>query len=305
MRIGLGLPHYGALATVDSLVEVSQAAEAMGYDSLWTGDRLFIPVEPSDPYPSGDGVTPPQFGTYLDPLTALTFAAAHTERVRLGTSTLNALWYPPVILARTLTTLDILSKGRVDAGFGIGWMRDEYTAVNVPWTGKAARLDETLDLLEQIWTSEVVQHDGPLFRVVPTPIEPKPVQRPRPPILLPGFSPQAIRRVGRRADGWLGVGAPLPALSYLWDSVLREAEAAGRDRGDIRFIVRINPHLRDEKADAEQVPDQCTMAQLVDYTRSLVDLDVDEVFIDLGQTATTSAEVLDHAGAFIDGVRAG
>jgi alkanesulfonate monooxygenase SsuD/methylene tetrahydromethanopterin reductase-like flavin-dependent oxidoreductase (luciferase family) len=82
MRFGLGLPHYGALATVDSLVEVSRAAEQMGYDSLWTGDRLFIPVQPSDPYPSRGGLIPPQFGTYLDPLTALTFAAAHTERVR-------------------------------------------------------------------------------------------------------------------------------------------------------------------------------------------------------------------------------
>ena len=305
MRIGLGLPHYGDLATVDTLVEVSKAAEAMGYDSLWTGDRLFIPVEPSDPYPSGGGVIPPQFGTFLDPLTALTFAAAHTERVRLGTSTLNATWYPPVILARTLTTLDILSRGRLDAGFGIGWLRDEYTAVNVPWTGKGARLEETLDLLEKIWTSELVEHDGPLFTVVPTPIEPKPVQRPHPPILLPGFSPAAIRRVGRRADGWLGVGAPLAALQYLWGNVRREAEEAGRNPADIRCIVRINPHLTDEKAGLEQVPDRGTLAQQVDYARSLVEVGADEVFIDFGQTTTTSAELLDLAGAFIEGVRAG
>lgn len=305
MRIGLGLPHYGALATADALVEVSRAAEAMGYDSLWTGDRLFVPVHPSDPYPDPSGIIPPEFGTYMDPLTALTFAAAHTERVRLGMSTLNVLWYPPVVLARTLTTLDILSRGRVDAGFGIGWMRDEYTAVNVPFEGRGARLDETLDLLDRIWTSELVEHDGPLFTVVPTPIEPKPVQRPRPPILLPGFTPRAMRRVGRRADGWLAIGAPLPALTYLWSTIRREAEDAGRDPAAIRFIVRINPKLTAEKADAEKVPAEGTMAQLVDYARSLVEVGADEVFVDLGQTTTTAAEVLDHAGAFIEGVRAG
>jgi probable F420-dependent oxidoreductase len=305
MRIGLGLPHYGSLATVDALVEVSRAAEAMGYDSLWTGDRLFVPVRPSNPYPNAGGVIPPQFATFLDPLAALTFAAAHTERVRLGMSTLNVLWYPPVVLARTLTTLDILSRGRVDAGFGIGWMRDEYTAVNVPWERRGARLDETLDLLEKIWTSELVHHDGPLFTVVPTPIEPKPVQRPRPPILLPGFTRQAMRRVARRADGWLAVGAPPSVLGYHWSTIRREAEDAGRDPAEIRFIVRMNPHLADEKAEAEKVPSKGTMDQVIAYARSLVEVGADEVFIDLGQTARSAAEVLDRAGAFYDGVRAG
>jgi alkanesulfonate monooxygenase SsuD/methylene tetrahydromethanopterin reductase-like flavin-dependent oxidoreductase (luciferase family) len=114
-----------------------------------------------------------------------------------------------------------------------------------------------------------------------------------------------MRRVARRADGWLAVGAPPSVLGYLWSTIRREAEDAGRDPAEIRFIVRMNPHLTDEKAEAEKVPSKGTMDQVIAYARSLVEVGADEVFIDLGQTARSAAEVLDRAGAFYDGVRAG
>ncbi|MBC6463302.1 TIGR03619 family F420-dependent LLM class oxidoreductase [Actinomadura sp. HBU206391] len=306
MRIGLAVPQYGAFTTnPDDIVEVSRGAEAMGFDSLWAGDRILAPLEPRDRYPGRDGVLPPEYAAFLDPLGVLTLSAAVTERVRLGTSTLNALWYAPVILARALTTLDVISRGRLDVGFGLGWSRDEYGAVNVPWEGRGGRLDETLDVLEKIWSDEVVEHDGARFSIPPTTIRPKPVQRPRPPILLAGFTPAALDRVGRRADGWLGVGMPLTYLTVLWESILKAADAGGRDRSELRLVQRLNPLLAEEKAEPDRLPTTGTLGQFIDYARSAAGAGVDELFIDLQQTTTTTGELLDIAGAFIEGVRAG
>jgi probable F420-dependent oxidoreductase len=303
MRIGLGLPHYGTFAEPEAIVQVARAAEEMGYDSLWTGDRILSPVEPSDPYPSGDGVMPHQFATYLDPLGALTFAAAATERIRLGTSTLNALWHSPVLLARSLTTLDVLSGGRLEAGFGLGWLRDEFTAAGVPWHERGARFDETLDVLEKIWAGDVVAHEGRFFSVPRSTILPKPVQRPRPPILLGAFTPPGLRRVGRRADGWLAAGMPLPHLTGLWRTVLRHAADAGRDPSALRMVLRVNAHLSEEPADPAKVPAAGTLAQVAGYARAAAEAGVHELFVDLGLTTTTAAQVVDVAGRFVESVR--
>ncbi|MEU4338644.1 TIGR03619 family F420-dependent LLM class oxidoreductase [Micromonospora lupini] len=298
MRIGISLPHYGAFATKEAVVEVSRAAEAMGYDSLWTGDRILAPLNPSDGYGGVPGAPmPSSFKTYFDPLTALTFAAAHTQRMRLGMSALGALWYPPVLLARTLTTLDILSGGRVDAGFGIAWMRDEYTAVNVPWKDRGGRLDETIDVLKTIWTQEIVEHHGRYFDIVPTTIEPKPLQRPHPPILLAAFAPPALERVARHADGWLPVQMPMPNLAYLWNTLKAEWDKAGREPATLRAPLRINVEPND-------APD-ATVKQTADYAREVFELGIDEVFIDLGQACTTLPQLLDIAGRFITVVHSG
>lgn len=303
MRIGLGLPHYGTFARPEPLAEVARAAEAMGYASLWTGDRILVPVDPSTPYPSGDGTIPPQHATYLDPLGALTFAAAATERIRLGTSTLGALWQPPVMLARALTTLDVLSHGRLDAGLGLGWLRDEFTTAGVPWHERGPRLDETLDVLEKIWANDVVEHHGRFFSIPRSTILPKPAQRPRPPILLGAFAPAGLRRVARRADGWLAPGMPLHHLNRLWQTVLRHAEDTGRDPAALRIVVRVNANLSTRPADPDAPPGTGTLNQVIDYTRAAADAGIHELFLDLGLTTTTTAQVLDIAGSFIESAR--
>ncbi|PRY33468.1 TIGR03619 family F420-dependent LLM class oxidoreductase [Pseudosporangium ferrugineum] len=302
MRIGLNLPHYGSLTSPEAVSGVSRAAEDLGFDSLWTGDRILAPLRPTDRYPGGDGVMPAEMVTYLDPLTALAFAAAGTSRIRLGTSTLNAPWYPPVLLARTLTTLDVLSRGRLDVGLGLGWQRDEYAAVGVPWSERGARLDETLDVLEKIWGQEVVAHEGAAFRVAESRILPKPAQRPRPPILLAGLTPRAMSRIARRADGWLAVGLPLPYLRALRQQARTEAEAAGRDPGALRVVQRLNPRLSGSPADPARVPATGTLRQIADYAKAAA---ADEVFVDLSLTVSSEAEMLDVAGTFLELMRAG
>ncbi|MFB7166174.1 TIGR03619 family F420-dependent LLM class oxidoreductase, partial [Streptomyces sp. NPDC056242] len=269
------------------------------------GDRVLAPRSPSRPYPSQDGVMPRIYENHMDPLTSLAFAAAHTSRVRLGTSTLNGLWHPPLMLARSLTTLDVLSRGRLDVGFGLGWMPDEYAAVGVPWEGRGARLDETLDILETYWAEDEFAHRGPLFTVPETVVGLKPEQRPGPPVLLAAFSPAGLRRVARRASGWLPVAMPLPHLMGMWKTIAEEAESADRDPGGLRMALRVNPALTDIETEADQFPRSGTLGQYIDYARAAAEAGVHELFIDLGQSPASLDERLDMAGRFIAGVRRG
>ncbi|MFE6871255.1 TIGR03619 family F420-dependent LLM class oxidoreductase [Kitasatospora sp. NPDC057692] len=299
MPIGLALPQYGAFADPALTARVAAEAEAIGYDHLWTADRILVPNDPRSRYPGGDGTFPAEFRTFLDPLTLLTVAAGATGRVRLGTSTLNALWQPPALLARTLTTIDRLSGGRLDVGIGLGWSRDEYQAVGVPWEGKAARLEETLDVLEAFWAGgEDVRHTGALWTVPPSTVLALPVQRPRPPVLLGGVSPAALERAGRRSDGWLGVALPLPALSGIRDQLHRAARAAGRDPLALRLILRVNPVITATPAPAEQVPQRGTIGQLADYFTGTMRRWGAEPLLDLHRTARSADEYLALAREF-------
>ncbi|MGC0415462.1 TIGR03619 family F420-dependent LLM class oxidoreductase [Embleya sp. AB8] len=303
MRIGFAVPQFGAFADPDLVLDISRALEDLGYDSLWVGDRILGPIRPSDPYPGRDGVMPEQFVTHLDPLLTLTLAATATERVRLGSSTLNALWQPPVLLARTLTTLDLLSHGRLDVGIGLGWLRDEYTAVGVPWEDRGGRLEETLDVLEAVWGSDPVAHQGRYWTIPPSRIGRKPVQRPRPPLLLGGFSPAALERVGRRADGWLAGAMPLPYLTGLWGLATKAAQEAGRDPGQLRLVVRVNPTVTASRTDPAHAHQRGTVGQICDYLRSTEAAGADEVFVDAQLTTSSPAEFLDLAEEFITTLR--
>ncbi|MFF0431613.1 TIGR03619 family F420-dependent LLM class oxidoreductase [Streptomyces sp. NPDC004327] len=304
MKLGLALPTFGPDANPEGLLRVCHSAEDLGYDSLWTGDRVLAPLVPGARYPSADGKMPRAYENHMDPLVALTFAASHTTRVHLGTSTLNGLWQPPLMLARSLTTLDLLSQGRLVVGLGLGWMPDEYTAVSVPWQGRGARLDETLEVLEKYWVNDVFSHEGPLFTIPETVVGLKPCRRPGPPVLLAAFSARGLRRIGSRYDGWLPVALPLPRLLGMWDVVLTAAGEAGRDPSALRMALRVNPELTDTKTDPEQMPRAGTLDQYIDYARAAAEAGVHELFVDFGQTATL-AERDDLAGRFLEGVRRG
>ncbi|MFF7439305.1 TIGR03619 family F420-dependent LLM class oxidoreductase [Streptomyces sp. NPDC008122] len=243
MDTGIALPQYGTHARADLIAAFARDAEEAGFDSLWVGDRALTPVDPGDLYPghTPENPYPHQYKTFLDPLTVLTVAAAATGRARLGTSTLNGPWYPPVLLARSLTSLDQVSGGRLDAGLGIGWLRDEYTAVGADFRRRGALLDELLDVLHGIWTEERFGHEGPHWTIPVSYVGLRPVQPGGPPVYLGGFSPAALRRVGRRAAGWVGTVLPPAVAGHLWDEARRAAEEAGRDPGALRREIRYNP----------------------------------------------------------------
>ncbi|MFF4218775.1 TIGR03619 family F420-dependent LLM class oxidoreductase [Streptomyces nondiastaticus] len=293
MKIGIALPQYGGHARAELVAGFARDAEAAGFDSLWVGDRALTPVAPSDLYPghTPDNPYPPGFKTFLDPLTVLTVAASATSRVRLGTSTLNAPWYPPLLLARTLTSLDQVSNGRLDAGLGIGWMRDEYTAVNADFSKRGARLDEILDILHGIWAEETFGHEGPHWTIPRSYVGLHPVQRPGPPVLLGGFTQAAMRRVGRRADGWVGITLPPETRAALWETARRAAEEAGRDPDVLQQHIRHNP-----------APD-ASCEDIAAVLAGVRDFGADSCFIDLQQSVPTPDRALELGIKVLDCVR--
>ncbi|GAA3067421.1 TIGR03619 family F420-dependent LLM class oxidoreductase [Streptosporangium carneum] len=293
VRLGLAVPQYGRFADARALVTVAGQAESRGFDSLWVGDRLLTPLAPKERYPGGDGTIPPAHRTFLDPFAVLSTAAAVTSRIRLGTSTLNANWYPPVLLARSLATIDQLSSGRLEVGLGLGWSSDEYAAAGVPWEGRGARFEATLDTLEAIWRDDPVSVADPRWNIAPSHILPKPAQLPRPPLHLGGFSPAALSRIGRRADGWLAAAMPVGILTDMWDTVKQTAERHGRDPRQVRVIVRFNPLVADSPSEA--VPGSGTVEQIAEHMRAVADTGVHEIFLDLQHTARDPEHLLDLA----------
>ncbi|GAA0274661.1 TIGR03619 family F420-dependent LLM class oxidoreductase [Streptomyces polychromogenes] len=296
MRFGFSVPQFGPFADPGRAASMCTALEALGCHSLWVADRLLAPLTPPEGYAGGR--MPDRYGTHLDPLLALGVAAAATERVRLGSSTLNALWQPPLVLARALTTLDLISGGRLDVGLGLGWMREEYEATAVPWRGRGARMEETLDVLEAVWRPGPVVHTGPLWTIPPSTVLPRPVQSPRPPLLLGGFTPFALERVGRRADGWLAASMPLPYFDALWAVARDAAERAGRDPAALRRVFRVNAHVTTAEADPAETHQRGTVRQICDHLRTMCRADTDEVLVDLQLTTDSPEEFLDLAGRF-------
>ncbi len=297
MRIGLSIPQIGSLADPDTITSVARAAEAAGYDSLWVMDRLLAPLEPRSSYPgTPDGDLPPEHRLVLDPLAVLGMASAVTEHMRLGTNVLVAPWYPPILLARSLTTLDRLSRGRLVVGFGLGWSEDEYEAAGVPMRELGTRLDEILDVLEGIWADEVVAHDGRFTRIAPSTVEPKPVQRPRPLLHLAAFTPRGLDRIARRADGWLPVGLPHDVLSMMWSDLRDRAAAYGRDPDALELIVRANVRRTDRPIEGSDRPVFCgSTDQIAADIEASERLGADEVVLDLHYSTSSGAELLEMA----------
>ncbi|WAZ26844.1 LLM class flavin-dependent oxidoreductase [Streptomyces cinnabarinus] len=175
----------------------------------------------------------------------------------------------------------------------------------MPWKGRGAQLDETLDVLKKYWADDVFAHEGPLFTVPETVVGLKPSQRPGAPVLLAAFAPGGLRRIGRRLDGWLPVAMPLPHLLGMWVVICKEAVEAERDPAGLHMALRVNPELTDIRTDAELMPRAGTLGQYIDYARTAAEAGVHELFMDFGQTPATLAERVDLAGRFIEGVRRG
>jgi probable F420-dependent oxidoreductase len=251
MRLGFALPMFGPLAGPEALVRSAQRAEALGYHSAWVADRLLAPVAPRAPYPaSADGSLPEYFKRSMDPVETLTFAAAHTRRITLGTSVLNMPFYNPVVLARRLATLDVLSGGRLRVGLGQAWSPEELEAVGADPMARAERADEFIRVLKTMWGPDPVECQGKHFRVARSIVGLKPVQTPHPPIYLAGYVAPALRRAAAVADGWLPSGLPLQALDQMAIRFRTFAREAGRDPARLEIVylngVVISDHALDE-----------------------------------------------------------
>lgn len=278
MRLGFFLPHIGSWAGPDALSRVATRAEELGLDGLWVTERSLLATEPLTPYPLGP--LPDVYKRVLDPLDALSFVAAQTSRIGLGTAVLNLPWYSPVLLSRRLATIDVLSNGRLRFGAGQGWSQDEYIAAGIPWEKRSKRFEEALQVLTAIWTTDPVQFEGEFFTVPRSFIGPKPVQKPRPPIYLGAFSPSAAARAARYADGWLAVAYPLPDIAAMFSTVQAAAEAGGRDPGELELIVRANVQLTEQPLGDERMAFTGSAEQVASDFSAAHDIGASELIMD-------------------------
>jgi len=193
MRIGFGLPVSGSWASAENVLDVAQRAEGLGYQSLWTFQRLLAPSDHS---------LGPVYASVLDPVAVLGMAAAVTRRASLGVAILNLPFYSPALLGKQFASLDVLSQGRLLAGVGLGWLPGEFQASNVPFERRGARAEEYLRVLRAVWGPDPVSFEGDFYSVPASLALPKPVQDPLP-LLLGGEAPAALDRAGRLSDGWI------------------------------------------------------------------------------------------------------
>jgi probable F420-dependent oxidoreductase len=238
MRFGIHLPQFGRAAVAGAVEQGARLAEELGFDDVWVSDHLVVPEDQSYPSP------------YLyDPVVALTFAAASTSTIGLGTSVLVGPQYPsPLALANSLATLDNMSRGRLTVGIGIGWSAAEYEALHAPFDHRGARLDEIIDLFRTAWSEDPATHDGRYYPFTDIRVLPKPAHDV--PIWVGGRSEGALRRATTKADGFHGVGVkPEDA-----QAVVERLRAARPDDG---FTISLRVAWDAADTPADEIRAQC------------------------------------------------
>ena len=236
MRYGFYLPTRGPLGNPDDIAGIVQAGEALGYATIVIGDHIVFPVKVDSPYPyTVDGSFPGQ-GDSMEQLSLMSFVAGITTKLRLVTSVMILPYRNPLATAKILATIDVLSKGRLTVGVGVGWMREEFEALGAPdFDKRGAASDEYLEIFKKCWTEDPVSHDGEFYSFKELRCLPHPIQKPHPPIWIGGHSRPALRRAAKYGDGWQPVGAtsasPLPPAEFrgLLDRLKQLTEAEGRD----------------------------------------------------------------------------
>ena len=243
VRIGVALPNYGPLASTPVLARLARLAETGGADGIWVSDHLVAPVGSQSiyPYDRRPDPQPGQLGVieeFYECLVTLAFLAGQTERVRLGVSAYVVPYRNPILTAKQVATLDALSGGRVVLAVGVGWLREEFTALDVPFAGRGARTDDYLAVCRALWAGDTATYDGPCYRLPPVRTGPRPAQRPHPPIWVAGNSRAALSRAARYGDGWHGIDLDPAELGGHVARLHAACTAEGRDPGSVRVTLR-------------------------------------------------------------------
>ncbi|MEU8249302.1 TIGR03619 family F420-dependent LLM class oxidoreductase [Nonomuraea sp. NPDC048916] len=270
MRIGFAVPQSGAWATPDNMRRLATRAEELGYHELWTFQRVLYPVG----HEMG-----PTYRSVHDPVVTLSYLAGVTSTVRLGVAVINA-YVPPVLLAKQLASLQVVSGGRLTAGLGLGWVPEEFEATGVAFEHRGRRGEEFVEVLRKAWTDDVVEHHGEFYRIPPSYIDPKP--SPPPPILLGGTAEVALRRAGRLADGWVSSSREdLAGIAPRIAAVKEAATRAGRDPAALRFVCRGVTQVRPGGAGASRRPLTGSYEEIRADVAGLAAKGVTDVFHDL------------------------
>jgi probable F420-dependent oxidoreductase len=258
MNFGFAIPPRGSLATPENIGRLAQQGEAMGFGILAVTDHIIFPRNIQSSYPGGASgqyyAAGESQGEYLEPLALLSFLAGITSSAKLLTAVMVLPNRPPILTAKMLATIDVLSRGRVIVGCGVGWMREEFEVLrSPPFEKRGAICNEYIRAFRELWTQDNPTFDGEFCRFADIEFAPKPVQKPHPPIWTGGESPAAVRRAGRLADGWYpftqDVHVPLATPQQFAThaaQVKQHAQEAGRDPAGIDFAYSASWYNEDE-----------------------------------------------------------
>lgn len=239
MRFDLWMPTASPMTTPALLDAVARDAEARGIGTIWVGEHAVLFERYASRYPyAADGRIPAPSGTgLLEPLLTLSYLAARTTTVRLGTAMLLLPQRNPVYVAKEVSSLDWLSGGRVDLGIGVGWLKEEFDALNVPWERRGRRTDEYVEVLRALWCDATSEYHGETYDLPPCEMYPKPVQEPHPPLHIGGETAAAMRRVAALGQGWHTFNRTPARLAEGLRALDVHLQVVGRSRNDVHVTV--------------------------------------------------------------------
>jgi probable F420-dependent oxidoreductase len=239
MRFGIFGINFGPCASPEGAVRVARLAEQSGYDSVWTGEHVVLPDPQEPPSPA-----PPQT-SMLDPAVALSFVAANTDRIRLATGIVILPQRNPLVLAKEMASVDVLSKGRLTLGVAAGYLHQEFAALGAPFAERGARTNEAIDVMRALWTKDHPTFDGRFWSFSGIDAQPRPVQKPCPPIVVGGHSAAAQRRAVERGNGWYGFALDVEATAKALAGLATARKDCDRpaELGDLEITITPPPKV--------------------------------------------------------------
>ena len=309
MKYGIMLPSRGELALPDNIIPIAKKAEELGFSVMMFPDHVVLPNQFDSPYPyTQSGIFPAtDTNEATEQLTMLAFLAGQTESIRLVTSVMIVPHRPPVLTAKVLSTIDVLSKGRLTVGVGVGWLQKEFEALQTPpFEERGAVTDEYIRMFKELWTSESPSFEGKYHSFSDLSFLPKPVQKPHPPIWVGGESPRAMRRAAELGDGWQPIGTnnrfPLSTPRQIADAMQMMdtyVERAGRPRGSVEIVCRMHGYSLDTNGGEPDSADRPTFSggaeQIAADIRRYEDMGVSHLiaaFVPVAQLASSKEEMI-------------
>lgn len=238
--LGIAMQNFTAYPDMpdpQGLINYGVRMEELGYESVWVWDHVLLGVDPHFPI--------------LDSLSVLTAVAARTERIRIGTGILVLPARNPVMLAKQLSSLDQISNGRLTLGMASGWYKREFDALGVPFNKRGNIMDMNLEVMTRLWTEDSVTGSYPPYELAAAVMFPKPIQNPRPPILIGGYVDRVLKRAGVAGDGWLTYYYTAEGFKKSWDKVRRFAEEAGKDPEALKSINQLPIYVGKDRKELE------------------------------------------------------
>ncbi len=305
MQFGIGLPNLSYVDPTATLMRLAHTAQALAFEAIWVSDHVFIPYEyaPNYPYSATGRLGLSATDHIFDPLTTLAFLAGQVSTPRLGISVLIVPYRNPIITAKMLVTLDVLSGGRVTVGAGVGWMPEEFAALGAAYEQRGTVTDEYIQIFHELCTAEKPSFEGQHYQIANLGFYPKPIQKPHPPVWIGGYTTAALRRAVRLGDGWHPSNLPPEDLAAKATILRRLCAEAGRDPATLAISTRVNNVAFGDSGDTtgRPAPISGTAQQMIDAIKRYEDAGVHHIVLGIrGRDAET---MLATARRFVEEVR--